>query len=266
VFGILSEPVGQVKGPLIVMVNGINEDHVGPSRLWVELSRYWAGFGLRCIRFDLQELGESPWLPGETDPPLFSPTQSQDIASALRALNAENPSDSVLVGLCSGARLALEVALDIKCRGVCMINPQVGSGLLRNADRMQKSEKETIRSFVKRCESLVLRHRWVGKTVWQISRLVLPNASTPRVRSRLLKNGTEMLLLASPDGLSPFPRIPIVGTLDLRRLTSSEHYRVELMPILDHDFLSDVGRARAVAILESHVLAMFAGVASSRTE
>ncbi len=59
-FGVVCEPVGESHGPLIVMVNGINEDHVGPSRLWVELSRRWAGYGLRTVRFDFRGIGESP--------------------------------------------------------------------------------------------------------------------------------------------------------------------------------------------------------------
>ena len=59
-FGVVCEPVGESRGPLIVMVNGINEDHVGPSRLWVELSRRWAGYGLRTVRFDFRGIGESP--------------------------------------------------------------------------------------------------------------------------------------------------------------------------------------------------------------
>lgn len=49
-FGIVSEPVGHANGPLLVMVNGINEDHVGPARLWVELLD--GGRDLVCGAFD----------------------------------------------------------------------------------------------------------------------------------------------------------------------------------------------------------------------
>ncbi len=45
-FGVVSEPLDGVQGPLIVMVNGVHEDHVGPARLLVELSRRWAQLGL----------------------------------------------------------------------------------------------------------------------------------------------------------------------------------------------------------------------------
>src|SRR5665213_31090 len=129
-FGVVSEPLDVVRGPLIVMVNGINEDHVGPSRLWVQLSRRWAGLGLRCVRFDFTELGESPWLPGQPDRPMFDKTQRYDIGAVVGALNPENPAEPVLIGLCSGAQVALEAALDLKTRSFYAINPWVGAGAL----------------------------------------------------------------------------------------------------------------------------------------
>jgi pimeloyl-ACP methyl ester carboxylesterase len=261
-FGVLSEPVGDVRGPLIVMVSGINEDHVGPSRLWVELSRRWAGVGLRCARFDLRELGESPWLPGQPNPPVFDKTRPDDIRDAVNALSPTNPSESVLIGLCSGAQLALGAALEFKSRGVCIINPQVGTGLLRTADRLDKSDRSFIRSFMRRCETLLKRHRWVGQMVRQVSRLVLATATSPKVRKTLARNETEMLLLASPADFSPFPWMPIIGTIDARRLVSSERFRVEVISDMDHDFLSDVGRDQAVDILEHHVREKFSGAPS----
>jgi pimeloyl-ACP methyl ester carboxylesterase len=261
-FGVLSEPVGDVKGPLIVMVSGINEDHVGPSRLWVELSRRWAGVGLRCARFDLRELGESPWLPGQPYPPAFDKTRPDDIRDAVNELSPTDPSDSVLIGLCSGAQLALGAALEFKSRGVCIINPQVGTGILRTADRLDKSDRASLRSFMQRCETVLKRHRWVGKMVRQVLRLVVPTATSPKVRKTLADNETEMLLLVSPGDFSPFPWMPIIGTIDARRLVSSKRFRVEVISSMDHDFLSDVGRERTVEILERHVLEKFSGAPS----
>jgi len=256
-FGVLCEPVEEAAGPIVVLVNGFNEDHVGPSRLWVDLSRLWAGAGLRCLRFDLRELGESPWLPGQPDPSVFDKTRPDDVRDVARAVDPDGAANAVLVGLCSGALVALGVALESKSRGLCMINPQVGTGILRSANRLETSERQFLRSLARRGENILKRHRWIGKMVWQVSRLVLPTATSPKVRSTLVKNGTEMLLLASPDDFSPFPRMPIIGSIDRRRLVSSEHYRIEVITGMDHDFLNDVGRARAVEILQRHVLETF---------
>jgi pimeloyl-ACP methyl ester carboxylesterase len=259
-FGVITEPVGDARGPLIVMANGINEDHVGPSRLWVDLSRRWAGFGLRCVRFDLREMGESAGVPTEPNPPVNDKTWSDDIRDAINAVDPSGPADSVVMGLCSGAQLALDVALDYGSVGLCVINPQVAAGILRSRDRLEKSDRQLIRTLVQHGRNFLGRHRWVSKMVWQFSRLVLRTATSPRVRSKLVRNGTETLMLASLQDFSTFPRMPIVGAIGRRRLVSSEHFRVEIVPGMDHDFLSDVGRARAVAILDRHVLVTFAGV------
>ena len=276
-FGVVSEPVGDAQGPLIAMVNGVNEDHVGPARLWVELSRRWAGLGLRCVRFDFNELGESPWLPGQPDRPVFDKTRLQDIGDAVRALNPANPADSVLIGYCNGAQLALEVALELKTRGVCGINPQVGAGVFLNVDRLEKSDREATRSFLRRVENLLRPHRWADKMIRQISRWVLSSEFCrnlvlsvlklsspyrPKVRSALAKNHSEVLLLLSAEDLSSFRRIPVLGSVLRRRLVSSEHFHVEVVPGLDHAFLSTLGRGRAVAILDRHVVETFTGAAS----
>jgi pimeloyl-ACP methyl ester carboxylesterase len=256
-FGIVAEPVGDVHGPLVVMVNGINEDHVGPARLWVDFSRRWAGLGLRCVRFDFSELGESPWLPGQPERPVFDWTQRFDISEAVRALIPESPEDSIFVGLCSGAQVALEAALDLKTRGLYAINPQVGAGVLRSADRLRNSERETVRSSAHRFEKVLKRYPWIDDTVQEISRLVLLSAFSPRVRSALAKSNSQMLMVLGPNDLSPFRRIPVVGSLVGRQLLSSDHIRVEVVPGLDHDFLSTLGRARAIAVLDRYVVEAF---------
>ncbi len=267
-FGIVSEPAGDVVGPLIVMVNGVNEDHTGPARLWVELSRRWAGLGLRSVRFDQNQLGESPWLPGQPDRPVFDKTRSEDVSDVVRALNMANPADAVLIGYCSGAQLALESALELKTRGVCAISPQVGTGVWMNVDRLDMSAAKSVGSFMRRTENFIERHRWTNKKVRQLSGfafsfekfgqlvfnlLKLASAFPPRVKAALAKNDSQALLILSPEDLSPLRHIPVIGFLLRRRLISSESVHIEIVPSLDHAFLSTLGRERAVEILDRHV-------------
>jgi pimeloyl-ACP methyl ester carboxylesterase len=253
-FGIVTEPTGDPHGPLLVMVNGINEDHVGPARLWVEFSRRWAALGLRCVRFDFSELGESSWLPGQPERAVFDWTSQYEIGDVVRALTPESPSESILVGLCSGAHVALKATLDLKARGLYAINPQMGAGVLRSADRLKNSDRMTVRSSAKRFERILKAHPWIDDVVQMVSRLVLLSAFSPNVRSAIAANNTEMLLVLGPNDFSPFARIPVVGSLLGQRLLSSEHIHVEVVPGLDHDFLSTLGRRRAIAILDQHVV------------
>jgi pimeloyl-ACP methyl ester carboxylesterase len=249
-FAIVSEPVGEAIGPWIVMVNGLNEDHVGPSRQWVELSRRWSSFGLRCVRFDFIDLGESPQanddLPsGERDDPGL-----RDIVDVIRGLSPDDASNVVLVGLCSGAHLAVRAALQLQIRGLCTINPQVGPAILRTADRLEESEHRLSRNL----RQSVKNQPWIGKLVWQVCRVLLPTAYSLKVRRALANQGTEMLLIVSPQDINPFPRTPILRSLDKRRLISTRMCRIEVVPDLDHDFLSTEGRARAVTILDDHIM------------
>jgi pimeloyl-ACP methyl ester carboxylesterase len=269
-FGVVSEPEDGPRGPLIVMVNGVNEDHVGPARLWVELSRQWAGLGLRCLRFDPYESGESPWLSNELQ--ADNGPRPQDVRDAVGALNPSISSDAVLIGFCNGARLALEVSLELKTRGVCAINPQVGTGVFLHVDRLETSDRDSVRPLVRRADNLRDKYQWADKLIHRIlDRLVkseignrawlgalkLSSACPPRVRSALAESDTDALLIISPEDLSTFRRIPIIGRVLRRREASSENYRVEIIPELDHAFLSVLGRSRAVAILSQHIIERF---------
>ncbi len=256
-FGLKSEPEGEPRGPWVIFVNGMNEDHVGPSRLWVDLSRRWSSYGLRCVRFDFQGLAESPPIDSEALAQEIDASHTQDICDVARAISPLEPSNVILIGLCSGAHQALEAALQLRARGVCTINPQVGRSISRSAEKLVHSNRRVVQKVASRTRKEIERRRWIGQLVWQFSRFILPSAYAPRVRRQLERNGTEMLLIASPDGLSSFPRVPILRSLDQRRLISSEHCTIEVVPGLDHDFLNVVGRATAVAILDDYVLKTF---------
>jgi len=262
-FGIVSEPVGGQRGPTIVMVNGVNEDHVGPARLWVELSRRWAGIGVRCARFDLSELGESPWLPGQPDRPVFDETRRSNIVGAVQSLESSDPSNTVLIGYCSGGQLALEVATDLMTRGVFVINPEVGAGNVRNIDRLKLSGRESTRSIVYRAEEYLNRHRRADKLIRGVLRFMLSATYPPKMPRELVTGNSDILLLLSPDDLSPMRHIPILGAVLRRRLVSVRNLHVEIVSGLDHSMLSTLGRRHVVDILNQFVVERYARVASS---
>jgi pimeloyl-ACP methyl ester carboxylesterase len=254
---VVSEPLDGYSGPLMVMVNGMNEDHWGPSRLWVDLSRKWASEGLRCVRFDSVAQGESGWPEDASSRPEVQGARVKDICDVVRALSPEDPSDAVLVGLCSGAQQALDAALELRARGLCSINPQVGRRIVQFGFRLHRSNRNIVRSLGARLRRRFEGHRWIWKLVWQLTRIVLPNAYSFKVRRRLVANGTKMLLIASLSDIKPFPRVPILRSFDERRLVSSAMCQINVVTGLDHDFMNIDARARAVAIVDSFVMSEF---------
>lgn len=256
-FGIVSEPTSEVRGPVVVMVNGINEDHVGPSRLWVEQSRRWAAAGLRCLRFDPDELGESSWSPDAPDRSPFDKGLSFDVREAVRAVSPLDPSNSVLIGLCSGAQLALDSGLELGFRELCAINPQVGNVEVPHLEP-DELDGHVVRPGKTYWNQLIKRYRAIGKGVDLLSRLVNPSAFSPWVKSKLARNHSKILMLLGPNDPSPFSVVPIIGSLIGPRLMSSEYIQVKIIPALDHDFLSTLGRDRAIAVLDRHVIDTYA--------
>jgi dienelactone hydrolase len=261
-FAVVSEPVGGRRGPTIVMVNGVNEDHVGPARLWVELSRRWAALGLRCARFDQSELGESPWFPGQPDRPVFDITRRQDIVGAVRALEPDDPSNTVLIGYCSGGQFALEVATELMTRGVFAINPEVGAGNVPNIDRLKLSGRESTRSIVHRAEEYLNRHRRADKLIRGVLRFMLSSTYPPKMPRELVAGDSDVLLLLSPDDLSPLRQVPILGAGLRRRLVSVRNLQIRIVSGLDHSMLSTLGRRHVVAILDQFVIERYAHVDS----
>ncbi len=168
-------------------------------------------------------------------------------------LHGDDPADTVFVGLCTGAQQSLECAVALASRGVCTINPQVGKSILEATDRMVAANGGPFDSVMNRLKRFVERNEWIGEIVWQFARVFLPSAYSLKIRKQLAKHGTEMLLIVSPDDFNPFPRVPIVRSLDKRRLVSTDLCRIAVVPELDHDFFNIVGRERALEILDAYV-------------
>lgn len=252
-FGIVSETDAGSGGPLVVFLNVANEEHTGPSRLWVDLSRRWSGLGLRCLRFDLSGIGDSPDYLGQPEYLWYEAKWLEDIEDVVRDMCPQDCSDVVFVGLCSGAYLAAEGALTFGARGACVINPPVGIDLLHGAAALDRSRRKWLRSLAVQMKDLELRHRWVGAGLWQVMRRFLPRRYSEDLMATVVDGGTSLLVLASFEDLSPYPRIPVLRSIDRRRVISPKNYRAEFVPGLDHSMHAAGGRDMAIEILDRFV-------------
>jgi alpha-beta hydrolase superfamily lysophospholipase len=270
-FGIVTQPIGETHGPLIVMFNAAIEEHTGPSRLWVDLSRRWAGYGMRSVRFDLRGLGDSPWLGRQFDSEFFFVEWLDDVLAISQELIPDDPSDAVFIGLCSGAYWAIEAALALGARGACIINPPMYIDALHTARRLETSRRPSVRSTGQRLKNLIRRrwffakHPWMSAATWHLLRTVLPSAYSEDILAKLADDGTDLLLLYGNEEIWPYDRVPYFRSLDYRRLTPSAKRRIEFISGLDHGMHVAEGRDRSIEILDQHVLERFGGVTDSVT-
>jgi alpha-beta hydrolase superfamily lysophospholipase len=257
-FGIVSEPTVRSDGPLVVFLNVSIEEHTGPSRLWVELARRWAAAGLECVRFDLTGLGDSPWLPGTTGPSMYDQRWIADMTDVAASLRPKDPSDVVFVGLCSGAFLAVEAGLALSSRGVCAINPPVGIDFLHGTTQLGAKRSATSRALAAWLKEVALRLRWVSVAALHVLRFVLPSMYGVDSLGRVASNGTDLLVLSSTDDLSPSSTSHRFDRFFSKRLLDPRGYEVNFVPGLDHSMHAAIGRRRAIALLDEHVLERFA--------
>ncbi len=257
-FGIVTEPASPVEGaPLVVLPNVSNEDHTGPSRLWVELSRRWARHGLRCVRFDLTGLGESPETAAGPPRTIYEQTWLEDTAEVARALTA-GQSEAVFVGMCTGAFCAVEAAMRVQARGVCALNPPIGIDFLHGVMKLDASSRRPVRRLAEFLKYAALHLRWVSAGAGRFLRYLVPSVFGADVLRATADSGAEVYVLATRDDLSPLPGRRVLERFFGRRLLAPKHYEVDFVEGLDHNLHDPEGRRRAIELLDRRVLEHFA--------
>jgi alpha-beta hydrolase superfamily lysophospholipase len=286
-FGIVTEVPGAATGPTIVLVDEGNTPHIGQSRIWVELARAWAAEGLRVLRFDLSGNGDSGVRPGQKPHVMRASEAFDDLFHVRRAISPADPSNVVLVGLCSGAYQAMEEGLLAPLRGVCIINPILTFRLPDEssstvaarrqarqrtkswvcsvarvpltwvARRWAKGEAEHwLEAFeLGRWPAAIARRTKVPTFVWSlVNRYLLENQSVGALE-RLVDDGVDTLLLCGEEDLQP---IKLGAERALDRLEQSNRFRLTVLPKLDHAGLLIEERDALKGVLTEHVLSRFA--------
>lgn len=130
-FGILTRPqqtVGKELTPLIVFLNSGSVHHVGPNRIYADLSRQLATQGQPCLRMDFSNLGDSVIGHPENENHAYPREFQAEIRSLLNDLKQRYGYRRIILsGLCSGAHNAFHAGLqleeDFKIVESILINP-----------------------------------------------------------------------------------------------------------------------------------------------
>lgn len=134
-FGVLAEPAARPPGMdpslAVLFLNTGANVHLGNSRIMVLAARQLAQAGIAALRMDVRGLGESAVeveaqhieesLPALTR--VYRAEFREDVTAGLDALEALGYTQCIVMGICSGANLALHVGLsDARVLGLLLAN------------------------------------------------------------------------------------------------------------------------------------------------
>jgi alpha-beta hydrolase superfamily lysophospholipase len=243
-------------------------DHVGPARLWVRLSRQWAQRGLRSVRCDISGLGESPVHPGQARQEVFPSEGLDDVSDALRAMLPDDPSNAVLLGLCSGAYYAVDAAVEHNVRGVCAVNPILtfnapvtdpdeasasAAGTLEGRREVQGGMKSWVRAIPAYDRINRVVQHLPGAAWWIINRIAVKTSPARRL-AQVVDAGVNVLVIAGTDE-ARWLRGGEGATL--RKLEATGRFHMEVIPDLEHTLFERRTREVAVGVLTDHVIRSF---------
>ncbi|MCU1373511.1 MAG: Alpha/beta hydrolase family protein [Actinomycetia bacterium] len=257
-FGVVTERAtgAAADAPVLLLLNNSVDHHVGPNRMWVDWGRRMAALGFPVVRVDLSGIGDSPTRPGEPDDHPYGRSSVTDVAAAVRAV--DRGAGVVPIGLCSGARNALDAGADLPLRGLCAVNPPVHLARSIIATLSPEDPRpatiERINAYNRYRHHLLLR---VPSPVWRVlDRLGLVRSRATRFQ-RVVDHGTDTLLVYGADDFYLL-RVRRDSAWHLRRLAGAANFRLVVVDGLDHGLMAPDGREQVMRHLTEHLVARYA--------
>ncbi len=244
-FGILARPARPTDGPAVVILSAGFGDHLGPGRLWVEVSREWANLGVPVLRTDLSGLGDTPARPGRAPGDVYPSEALGDIKEVVEAVSAEYPAGVVLMGLCSGGYHAALAAPVVGARGALVVNPSLpvkplGKLMAGAARRLPRPRPAPGGGDY-------------GANWWPVRCLGL--AGRPlRSLERFSSQGGRGLVVCGPPEWAILLRSE---AKTLTRLQGTTACRLELVPDADHSLFTQTARRAVLPLLTEYLLSNF---------
>ena len=270
-FAITTEPAVTSDAPTVVFLNAGLLRHIGPARLWVELSRRLAAQGIRCARLDLSGLGDSGTAVGQPRQSSYPTGAVEDIATVVDVLRPGDPGRAVFVGLCAGAYHSIETAITLGAAGICPINPilnfdppELTAGGSMDPRRHAVQPYNRFIRWLRQSPRLRdVGERAIPAFVWSFLDRTGIQPSPARGLELIAERGTDVMLLCGEVEAIPFR---IRARRAMHHLGASGHFRFELLAGADHTLFGARGRQYASELLVEHLTATFCSAAASDAE
>ncbi|MGI9146866.1 MAG: alpha/beta fold hydrolase [Chloroflexota bacterium] len=258
--------------PAVVFLNTSSDYRVGPSRMYVPLSRQLAARGLTSFRFDSTGIGDHRGPRFHDAAQAYSESRLSEMTVVFDFLESHDVAKCfILVGLCSGAYVAFHAAVrDERVVGTVLINPQAftwkpGDSLdlkIRQSFKSTQYYRREIRRFAtwKRALSGRLNVIGVGRTLvrrWVAPALRMATRAIPsrwsnrfhvdRALQALLDRGSTVLVIFDENDGGRDVFDAHLGR-DGGRFRRDPGFRLEIVRGADHTF-SRVRDQRALLAL-----------------
>jgi hypothetical protein len=187
----------------------------------------------------------------------------EDVAEIAEAVSPDDPTDVVLIGLCSSAYQALDSAMELHPRGVVALNPvltfqppeMLAGHAVDERRRVALPRGNVIQQFSGEGALSALRKRFPGLG-WRIRTLMAFGSRPSAWLKDLTASGVDLMLVCGDREARPIQGSSSRAT---SRLGASGRFRFEFIPGLDHGLLVAAHRERIKNMVTEHVLARFGG-------
>jgi alpha-beta hydrolase superfamily lysophospholipase len=271
--GIITEPPAAPRSqdyPAVLLLNAGLLHRVGPNRLYVKLARSLAALGCVVLRFDLSGFGDSPVRDDTLPVEQRVVRETQEAMDYLRATRGIER--FVLMGICSGAAIALKTACgDARVVGVVLINTpgqlyatpeEVHRALARHYWRLAVSSsfraknwrkvirgnfdyRSVIRVLSFRLRGLFVRQRQTAAGVRQVA--VELHGVTAR--------GVQLLMVHA-EGDEGLDYIEVILGDEIRELSAGGRLRVEVIVGANHTFTLLPNQHQLLQVVQQWVQAL----------
>ncbi len=258
-FGMVTEPStepGPVS-PTVVFLSAGALDHTGAGRKWVELARHFAGQGLRCIRVDIDGIGETFGRPGQPRQVPKPPEAMDDLTDLAAALGHPDGRNLVFVGLSSGGYHAIEAGLRLHPLGVCAINPGLTAWLPDVDLGVIDRRRQAYRPMPGFLRDLSVKHSRLALRAWRALCQVWVKGSPIHPVAAVSKRGIPVLVIASEVDAQEFEP-SLYWSVVRRGLRRRGVLVIEVIPGDDHSLYTIDGQARGYPLLTRWVVDRFA--------
>jgi alpha-beta hydrolase superfamily lysophospholipase len=255
---IVERPVRIGEADLFGIVTEVEGATSPTTVLCLNVAKERAGDGLRTLRVDLSGLGDSATHPGQIRGRIYPADAMADVEEVARAMEPDDPSRVVLVGLCSGAFHALQGGLLLRAQGVCTINPVFSSGpppivMTDGTNRQRRPISSAIRRWGYRTAGRRLPKAVLDgmpESAWKLIHRFGVRHSPADALVSLVGAGTDVLVVAGADESL---RIRRGAVHVLRELVRSGGLRFDVIDDLEHSMHGAEDRPRIAEIVSRHV-------------